>query len=100
MEEFLTTREKIFKLLEETGEFFTAREIKEILHLDSEREVYDHIQHVFRSAKRKGFKLVVQYPVCSDCGFVFDKLTKPSRCPVCGSHKIIPPRFAIRRSYS
>jgi predicted Zn-ribbon and HTH transcriptional regulator len=97
--EFLTTREKIFFLLEETDKPLTARQIKEILHLDSEKDVYEHLRHVALSAKRKGYKLVVQYPMCSNCGFVFDdKLAKPSRCPRCGSTKIAPPRFLIRRS--
>lgn len=50
--EFLTTREKIFFLLEETDKPLTARQIKEILHLDSEKDVYEHLRHVALSAKR------------------------------------------------
>jgi predicted Zn-ribbon and HTH transcriptional regulator len=66
----------------------------------SEKDVAHHLEHLARSLSREGERLVVDPANCEDCGFVFKKrerLSSPSRCPVCKSERIRPPRFGIER---
>lgn len=58
-----------------------------------EREALDHLQHIARSARLK-----MEPAVCQRCGFSFKKrerLNTPSRCPICKSESISPPRYRI-----
>jgi len=62
-----------------------------------EKEVYSHLQHLAR-AHGEGRRFRVIPAVCRKCGFTFTKrerLTPPSRCPVCKSQSLQRPRFAI-----
>jgi len=62
-----------------------------------EKEVYDHLQHLAR-APGEGLRFRIIPAVCRQCGFTFTKrqrLTPPSRCPVCRSQSLQRPRFAI-----
>ncbi len=62
-----------------------------------EKEVYSHLQHLAR-APGEGRRFRVIPAVCRKCGFTFTKrerLTPPSRCPVCKSQSLQRPRFAI-----
>lgn len=61
-----------------------------------EREVLDHLQHISRSARPK--RLAMEPAACQRCGFVFKKrerFSTPSRCPICRSESISPPRYRI-----
>lgn len=58
------------------------------------------LEHVAKSARGAGKKLVVIPPRCYDCGFVFRGRGKkhfhaPSRCPECRSEQVSQPRLAI-----
>lgn len=80
------------------GAELSAREISQRIGL-SERQVYDALTHLARSARGRRERLRVTPAACLDCGFVFvkrDRLTKPSRCPACRSTHIEPPRFSLR----
>ncbi len=62
-----------------------------------EKEVYLHLQHLAR-APGEGWRFRMIPAVCRKCGFTFTKrerLTPPSRCPVCRSQSLQRPRFAI-----
>ena len=85
------------------------KEIAEALHVNSlglreisqlfrirEREVLDHLQHIAKSAHPKKFSM--DPAQCRRCGFIFkkrDRLSTPSRCPICRSESITPPRYQI-----
>jgi len=96
--DFLTTREKIFFLLSYSDEPLSAREIMRRLDIRKEKEIYDHIEHLARSSKRKGYTLIIIPARCKSCGYTFnsEKIKRPSRCPVCKSEKIEMPKFLIR----
>ncbi len=89
----LTLRKRIAEALE--AESLDVREISQRFHL-REKEVLDHLQHIARSAGGKRF--IVEPASCSQCGFSFRKrqrLSTPSRCPVCRNEQILSPRFQI-----
>ncbi|OGP88873.1 MAG: hypothetical protein A2156_02410 [Deltaproteobacteria bacterium RBG_16_48_10] len=88
-----TLRKEIAEALER--ETLDQREISKIFHI-KEREVLDHLQHIAKSARPKRF--IMEPAHCLDCGFMFkkrDRLSTPSRCPLCKSSSISPPRFKI-----
>ncbi|MBI5582187.1 MAG: transcriptional regulator [Deltaproteobacteria bacterium] len=90
-----TIRQAIITLLKDQE--FSARELSPIIGI-REKEVYEHLAHIARSAAVKG-KLKIQPAVCRDCGFEFrkrERLTPPGRCFHCRSESIIPPKFLIR----
>lgn len=75
----------------------TARELSARVGLP-EKQVAGHLEHLGRSLKAAGQRLEVEPARCLDCGFVFrkrDRLSRPSRCPVCRSERLDAPRFAI-----
>jgi predicted Zn-ribbon and HTH transcriptional regulator len=75
-----------------------VRELSQELH-QSEKEIYDHLQHIERSLKPGGKQLVIEPSVCLACGFVFaDRMRPqpPGRCPQCKKTHIRRPRYAIR----
>jgi predicted Zn-ribbon and HTH transcriptional regulator len=64
-----------------------------------EREALDHLNHIAKSIHPK--RLTAESASCKGCGFSFKKRTRlstPSRCPVCKSEQISPPRFKINPS--
>lgn len=74
----------------------TAQELSQALSI-KEKEVRYHLEHIARSMV-KGKSFVVEPAVCKKCGFVFkkrDKLSIPSRCPVCKEESIQRPKFGI-----
>ncbi len=92
----VTPRQAIKELLQE--ETLSALELSQRLSL-SEKEVLDHLSHIAR-APGPGYKFRLTPSVCNNCGFVFkkrDRLTTPSRCPVCHHESIRRPRFALVR---
>ncbi len=63
-----------------------------------EKEVPPHLQHLERSAKAEGERLVILPASCLACGFAFSqrtRLTTPGRCPECSSERIEPPQFKL-----
>lgn len=63
-----------------------------------EKEVAGHLGHIRQSLHRTGRRLIVQPAECAKCGFVFDKrerLTRPSRCPVCKGESLHAPLFSL-----
>ncbi len=63
-----------------------------------EKDVADHLEHIARSAARRGERLVVVPATCVSCGFEFrdrSRLTRPGACPSCRSTRIDPPAFRL-----
>ncbi len=90
-----TIRENIVKLLQ--GQALTARDISGAIGI-SEKEVATHLPHVERSLSQRGQKLAVHPSHCRKCGYTFKKYNrfkKPSRCPLCKSERLEPPRFSV-----
>jgi predicted Zn-ribbon and HTH transcriptional regulator len=88
-----TLRKEIAAALEQ--EPLDLREISQRFRI-REREVLDHLQHIAKSAHPK--RLTMQPAQCHRCGFAFkkrDRLSTPSRCPLCKSESISPPRYQI-----
>jgi predicted Zn-ribbon and HTH transcriptional regulator len=91
-----TIRQRIFELIGEQGR--DARELARILGI-KEKEVYDHLQHIARSAKAQKKKLEIVPFACMDCGFVFEerrRFSRPGRCPKCKSARVEYPVYRIR----
>lgn len=64
----------------------------------SEKDIPAHLEHLEKSLKVKGERLVVQPAECLACGFVFEerrRFTTPGSCPSCRSSRIRPPGFLI-----
>jgi predicted Zn-ribbon and HTH transcriptional regulator len=88
-----TLRKEIAQALEQ--EPLDLREISQLFRI-REREVLDHLRHSSRSAHPK--RLAMEPAQCKRCGFAFKKrerLSTPSRCPICKSESISPPRYRI-----
>ena len=89
-----TLRQAIKELL--TGQPRSSLELSQLLS-QSEKEVLDHLPHLAR-APGPGMRFQLIPAVCKNCGFVFkkrDRLTCPSRCPLCQHQSISRPRFAL-----
>ena len=77
----------------------SAKELSALLHI-GEKEVYDHLRHIDKSAAHSGSALAVQPAVFRDCGFVFrkrERLTKPGSCPICSGTYVEEPLFALQQ---
>jgi transcriptional regulator len=74
-----------------------ARELSQQLGI-KEKEVYEHLTHVERSAEAAGGRFSVTPSECLLCGYVFEdrrRLTRPSRCPTCKRSRLQRPSFRI-----
>lgn len=74
-----------------------VRELSQELH-QSEKEIYDHLEHIERTLRSEGKRLVIEPSRCLACGFVFEHHKRPSppgHCPQCKKTRIRRPRFAI-----
>ncbi len=90
----VTARQALKELLQE--EALSSLELSQRLSL-SEKEVLEHLSHIAR-APGPGYKFQITPAVCKNCGFAFkkrDRLTTPSRCPICQHESIRRPRFAL-----
>ena len=63
-----TIRREIMSLLSETE--YGAKSISKILRI-SEKEVFEHLEHIGRSLKSQNRKLKIIPARCLECGFVF-----------------------------
>jgi len=93
-----TIRQKIISALE--GQILSARDLSSDVGV-SEKEVYEHLEHIHRTIAKSGQPLVVTPAVCKKCGFLFRKrsrLKKPGKCPVCRSEFIKEPMFTIKKT--
>ena len=90
-----TVRKQIITELEQGP--LSARDISGLVGIP-EKEVAGHLEHIRQTLHRTGGRLVIQPAECAKCGFVFDKrerLTRPSRCPVCKSESLHAPQFSV-----
>lgn len=63
-----------------------------------EKEVEPHLEHLARSLRRVGERLVVEPARCVACGFTFRdrrRLSKPSACPRCRATHVSAPVFRV-----
>jgi len=75
----------------------SARDLSGLVGIP-EKEVAGHLEHIRQSLHRTGRRLVIQPAECVKCGFVFDKrerLTRPSRCPLCKRESLHAPLFSL-----
>ncbi len=94
-----TRRESIANLLEQTEQPLTAEEICEQLDIKKRSIVYEDLDHIAKSIKRRNKELLIRPAVCGKCQFTFKvgKTSKaPSKCPKCRSQWILSPSFIIR----
>jgi hypothetical protein len=92
-----TVRQKIASLLE--GNTFSARDLSVEIGI-SEKEVYDHLEHIQKTVSKSGRSFIVVPAVCRTCNFVFrkrERLRKPGKCPVCRGESIQEPLFSIKK---
>jgi len=91
-----TIRQQLIELLQKNQ--LNVREISQTLSV-TEREAYQHLQHVEKSLQSRGQRLLIDPPFCLSCGFSFSnrkRLAKPGRCPMCKNSHIQPACFTIR----
>lgn len=81
------------------GRALTARELSARTSL-REKDVTEHLEHLERSVRREGDRLIIEPAKCLGCGFVFkarSRFTAPGSCPECRSERITPPAFRIEK---
>ena len=80
------------------GQTLSAREISGIVKI-SEKEVYEHLDHIQRGTRNSRHPLIVAPAECKKCGFIFKKrerLKKPGKCPLCHSETVTEPLFSLQ----
>jgi len=91
----ITLRRRIIALL--SDQEMDVRELSQELGI-KEKEVYEHLVHVERSAAAASARFILTPSQCLLCGYVFEdrrRLTRPSRCPTCKRSKLQNPSFRI-----
>ena len=59
-------------------------------------DVEDALQHMIKSARGAGHRIVVVPARCRSCGFTFgERLTRPSKCPECRNSRIFEPQMGV-----
>src|SRR5262245_66290928 len=82
------------------GAALTAREISVRTSL-REKDVAEHLEHLERSLRREGERLIVEPAKCLACGFEFKsrgRLTTQGSCHECRRERIATPSFRIETS--
>ena len=75
----------------------TARDLSRSIGIP-ERDVAGHLEHLARSLRRTGERLVLEPATCLQCGFVFTRptrYTRPGHCPKCRSTRTTLPAFHV-----
>jgi predicted Zn-ribbon and HTH transcriptional regulator len=73
----------------------TLRELSGAVSV-GEKDLVAHLEHLERSLRHSGERLVVEPARCLACGFEPDRrFTRPSRCPQCKGNRLAYPRFSI-----
>lgn len=93
-----TVRQEIISALE--GQTLSARDISGEVGI-SEKDVYDHLEHIRRTLSKTGQRLAVTPAECKKCGFSFkkrEKLKKPGKCPICRGESIEDPLFSLKNA--
>jgi predicted Zn-ribbon and HTH transcriptional regulator len=79
------------------GRPLSARELSMRVSV-SEKDIAEHLEHLERSVRSKGERLVVKPAECLGCGYVFKdrkRLADPGSCPRCQGEHIASPTFRI-----
>ena len=60
-------------------------------------DIEDDLQHMIRSARTQGHRVVVLPARCRACGFEFadDRLAKPGKCPACRGSRILEAQIQV-----
>ena len=93
-----TIRQQIIDILSQNE--MTASDLSHTLGI-KEKEVHEHLPHIFRSAAARGWTLEILPSECLNCGFVFKnrkRFTPPGRCPHCKSTYIQKPNIRLSES--
>lgn len=90
----MTLRKQLLEVL--------AREPRSVSRLAAELglsrgDVEDALQHMIRSARAAGHRVVVVPAKCRSCGFTFgeDRLSKPGKCPQCRNSRMFEPQISV-----
>ncbi|MBP8626279.1 MAG: hypothetical protein KBI10_06275 [Syntrophorhabdales bacterium] len=92
-----TIRRGIVSLLEEYA--LSTREISRYVRIP-EKDVASHLEHIRKTIDKGEKRLIIESARCETCNFVFKKrerLTNPTRCPICRCRLINPMLFSIRK---
>lgn len=90
-----TIRQQIIVLLSDKE--MDARELSQAVGI-REKEVYEHLPHIDRSAAAQKKKLVIRPVRCLGCGYIFKnrkRFTRPGRCPRCKKSHLEGPKYRI-----
>ncbi len=93
-----TIRRYIISLLEEYT--LSLREISRYARIP-EKDVAFHLDHIRKTVNKGKSRLNIESARCEACGFVFkkrEKLTNPTRCPLCRSRLIMPMHFSMDKT--
>ena len=62
-------------------------------------EIEDDLEHLLRSARSAGYRIVIEPATCRACRFRFDesKLAKPGKCPKCKSTWLYEALISIKK---
>lgn len=87
-------RRDVLELLKQQA--MSAHQLADVLQCPL-KEIHQDLEHLHRSLKRMPLKLEVEPAQCRKCGFRFgaEKLTRPSKCPVCKATWITEPRLRV-----
>ena len=94
-----TRREEIAALLEKSESPLTAQDLCDMLDIGSREDVYEDIEHIAKTVRAQGKRVLIKPSRCGKCGHVFANRTiakRPSKCPKCKSEWISLPGYLIR----
>ena len=90
-----TIRQQMITLLSERE--MGARELSQAMGI-REKDVYEHLSHIARSAAAQRKRLIIVPFRCLACGYVFQdrkRFTRPGRCPCCKKSRVQQPTYRI-----
>ncbi len=95
-----TARQRILDVLKAADEPLSSKDISSLARV-SEKDLFQHLDHLRRSAKGEALRLDMVPAHCMACGFVFakrERTTRPGRCPLCKSTRVSPALFLLNSS--